>query len=187
MPTPPRHLRIVDALVLVAATAAGFAWIAEWNLPQCIREKLLAKYSPTPILLIPEDGNLSDAAAYLLAPWAIALVLLRLPRPRPRRQALLTRPGFVATGVATAVILQQFARFEIENLRLYSSLRNHYYRVFETTSPTAIAMAIVASWSLALACGRWHPEASWIDRAGRAVGVGYIIAALGSWTGWPVR
>jgi hypothetical protein len=182
-----RRLRIADVLVLVAATAIGIAWMSRWSLPYVIRQKLLVKYDPSPVLMPPEDGNFADAGAYLLAPWAFSLVILRMLRPRPRQRALLNRPGFVATGVATAVILQQLVRFQIENARLYGSLRNGFVMVFEATNPTPIALAVMASWSLMVACGRWHPEASWVDRAGRAVGVAYVLASLSTWTGWPIR
>jgi len=53
--------------------------------------------------------------------------------------------------------------------------------------PLLIAMllpgaAVLASWSILVAVGRWHPEASWIDRSGRLVGAFWL--ATIPWSIW---
>jgi hypothetical protein len=45
-----------------------------------------------------------------------------------------------------------------------------------------IGAAIAASWTFLLVSGRWRPERSWIDRAGRALGWFWILTLpLTSW------
>jgi hypothetical protein len=45
----------------------------------------------------------------------------------------------------------------------------------------SISFATAGLWALMAACGQWHAEPSWIDRAGRAVGALWIILILMRW------
>jgi hypothetical protein len=40
--------------------------------------------------------------------------------------------------------------------------------------------AVALAWLVAGAGGRWRPEPSWVDRAGRLLGVAWLILTLGT-------
>jgi hypothetical protein len=45
-------------------------------------------------------------------------------------------------------------------------------------TPVLVGLSIVSSWTTLLVAGRWRPEASWIDRLGRVVAMGWLLAGL---------
>jgi hypothetical protein len=181
-----RRFHIVDAIALIAATAAGLALTRRWGLLGVIHEKLLTKYFPDGILRPPDDGNLSDLGVYFLAPWSLALAALRLYVPRVSRGRLLTKPGFVATGTATIFMILRLAQFTVEDGLLFGGQLNEFLLVHRVTEACPVAIAVMTSWTLMAALGRWRAEASWIDRAGRAVGAGWVAMALMVWFRWPI-
>jgi hypothetical protein len=44
--------------------------------------------------------------------------------------------------------------------------------------PVPLAAAVAAIWSLLIFEQRWRPEPSWIDRAGRCLGIYWLAAGL---------
>ncbi len=107
----PRRFTLADAIVLVAATAAGMALVREW----------VRMASPTPPLFRYDTGPMPRGPLCGLAPlvrwvvlgwpivamWTFALVVLRLRRPRPRRQRLFAPPGVAACVVAACVVMTE--------------------------------------------------------------------------------
>ena len=87
--------------------------------------------------------------------------VLRLSRPRPPFREVMRQPGFVAClgviiGTLIAADLWWLARVDVG---------------FWFT----LAAVLFLLWPL-LGVYPWRPEASWVDRLGRAVGWGWIIA-----------
>ena len=182
----PRRFHIADAIILVAATAVGLGLTRGSMVLGAIQEKFINKYFPDGRLHPPEDGNLSDLGAFFLAPWSLCLVALRLWPRAPSRGRVLRRPGFVATGTATIFMIVRCAQFAIENARDHSGPFNDYWLVHSVSEPSPIAIAVLTSWTLMAAFGRWRPEPSWIDRVGRAVGFSWVAIALMIWFRWPI-
>src|SRR3954451_9879775 len=83
-----RTFSILDAMVLVAATAAGVKVISLWTRPEDISGHFRSF----------QDGAflVRFVAGTLAFYWAVAVVLLRLRRPRPPLRSLGRQPGFVA-------------------------------------------------------------------------------------------
>jgi hypothetical protein len=183
---PVRRFHIVDAIALIAATAAGLALTRRWGILGVIHEKILTKYFPDGILRPPDDGNLSDLGGYFLAPWSLALVAVRLYVPRASRGRLLTKPGFVATGTASIFMILRLAQFTVEDALLFGGDLHEFSLVHSVTEASPVAIAVITAWTLMAALGRWRAEASWIDRAGRAVGVAWVAMALMDWFRWPI-
>jgi hypothetical protein len=46
------------------------------------------------------------------------------------------------------------------------------------SSVNPVGIAVTAAWVNLAVCDRWKPEAGWIDRLGRAVGVCWIAITL---------
>ena len=161
-----RRFRLLDAMALVGATALGLAW-ARWAYAGRLR---------------PESGQvlwwlLRGPPTCLVAAWAPALLLLRLRRPRPRRGRLVQQPGLIACAAAVASML----------LGLGGAFA--FLAVHTQPPRTATAYSVVAAWPemiertpefvlgawVALGwAGRWSPERSWVDRAGRAAGLFWV-------------
>jgi hypothetical protein len=180
-PAPParRGLRLVDLLILVAASAipvlmgiTQHAWLLSGHLDYVFRT--IGRFDPASgiwwsslvqVMFGPGRMFLSlalDSVGILgtiLVPMTFALVLIRLVPPRPDRLELWSRPGFVATVAAAVGMLLIPAGWT-------------YAGVF---APAWVVPAAVSIAWIAQAIGRkWGPERSWIDRAGRAVGVTWL-------------
>jgi hypothetical protein len=171
---PRRRFNMADAMVMIAATAIAFAFVQFQGLPWILAEKWFPPDDG--ILRPPEDGDLAALISSFLIPWTVALFFLRLNRPRPSRRHLFMRPGFVACAIASAMMvflcLDEYRQFVFAYRSLMAPNVQHLvalnYRI-------SVSFATAALWVLMAACGRWHAEPSWIDRAGRAVGTLWII------------
>lgn len=118
---------------------------------------------------------------------AVGLAGLRGPARRVRRGVL--RPG-VAAGVAVAVrgVVHLFERFDyLPPANTYAYDRTSLF-ITTLVSPGPNAACVAAAWAVLALGGRWRPEASWPDRAGRALGFSWLAAAavlpLVRWLGW---
>src|SRR4051812_8974523 len=99
-----RSFRISDALVLVAATGLGLAgcrsWISASDNPW--GELWPTRAEPEPVLKgvwVAALGAIPVSSILLLS-WTVAVFLLRLRVPRPRRRLLWCQPGFLACVAA---------------------------------------------------------------------------------------
>ncbi|HEY2158002.1 MAG TPA: hypothetical protein VGH33_20405 [Isosphaeraceae bacterium] len=174
-----RRFTLLDAMILVAATAVGLAIARRWT----------EMAEATRLFLSPEDGLLPALAPLtrrvvlgwpVVAMWTLALVALRLRGPRPRAQRLFAPPGMVACVVAAVVMAMEFAQVvvvETEDWLQYPQPRHTEarwhdleFRAIHTTATTSISFAVLAAWVVMVVTRRWRPERGWIDRAGRFVG-----------------
>jgi hypothetical protein len=116
-----RRFTVLDAMVLIGATALGLVRASEV--------------------------------------WPHAWLALRLRQPRPERGALWPQPGWCACISAVAGYIAGIAEEAI----------------IEFPCPTVVVPAAVLLAWLALALiRRWSAEPSWIDRAGRCLGLAWI-------------
>jgi hypothetical protein len=101
----------------------------------------------------------------MAGPLAPALVVAGLRRPRPTIGRLVCQPGFLACA---AVCLCGLIIVDVNFLRI------------DIATPPVLASlpgaTVLASWVALGVAGRWRPEASWVDRAGRFVGSVWIAA-----------
>ncbi len=106
---------------------------------------------------------LAQDAFYLFFPfllvWSFCLLCLRLIQPRPPWSTLVRQPGSWACVGSILGVLLGYA------LELFTKIK----------APSVIVPAMVILVWIVLAVSRkWQGEPSWIDRAGRALGVLWV-------------
>ncbi len=209
--TTPRKFLLSDAIVLVAATAVGLAMVKPYHatLPAL-------NWGPPYPFDRPFAGWIKNLwfclvlAAPFAVVWTLAILGLRLRRPRDRWSRLIRQPGLVAGLMAALVLAVRLVGFATMCVRVIGQPRLWIwtakyaggggawvgwppgYLLFETDhfldTMAMIGVAVAASWMLLLASGRWRSERSWIDRAGRALGWFWIASLpLTSWWDFHVR
>ena len=95
----------------------------------------------------------------LIALGTPAVFLLRLRTPRPPWRSLLRQPGFVA---CLSVLVAFWIGVDLTWLGVL------------LPESLSVGVAVAVAWVVLFASRRWQSERSWIDRAGRMVGVGWI-------------
>jgi hypothetical protein len=163
-----RRFSVLDAMILVAATALGLGGIRG-----CSPEFYSYQYTPipSPPWLRWLAVVLSNWAFYLSplpAAWTLAALVLRLRSPRPPLRRLMRQPGTVAGVAATILILIGVVHYllDLHNPSLHDV-------PFEYTS-FSLGSGVVAAWSVLALSMRWRAERSWIDRLGRVMGAYWI-------------
>lgn len=186
---PERRFYISDAIVLVAATAVGFAAAR-------LCSESWAGLMPIPFFSRGPTRETAEAIARVtvrvplwLAPWTVALLLLRLRPPRPRRRHLWRRPGFVAGAAATFVLATGAAAIvAVLAYRYLTTWRTSYWVwflpplfmhcAFDLRLSSLVGAAVAVGWMTLLLGGRWRAEPVWIDRLGRVLGCCWIALFL---------
>jgi hypothetical protein len=106
---------------------------------------------------------LSQDLYFLMFPFlllgSLGLTLLRLIPPRPRWRSLVRRPGF-CVGIAPLVVFPLTVWLEIHD----------GYPVPSVVAPASVGFAWLGLWLIRC----WQAEPTWIDRAGRVLGVTWI-------------
>jgi hypothetical protein len=191
MPAPRcRPFTVLDAMILVAATAVGIwlgrstqdfvtsDWpVVEW--PDYWGKDAGTAYQETRWFL----HRVSLAALPVAWPWTLALLVLRLRRPRPPVRRLIRQPGFAA-GVAVTVVTAAIALggfSTLAELTLWGvGRRGHgiYDFVFGhlcDDRPQPCGPAVASAWGV-LAVGRMcRREPGWIDRTGAVLGAYWVV------------
>jgi hypothetical protein len=172
-------------VTLLAATGFGL------SVPVLILGGRLSDHIP-----FSDHRGLVDFLTFRLPPcmsmWTAALLSARLIHPRPPRRRLMRQPGMVAS--IAALVAHSF--FWLAILAMLPA-RSGWFReglgvslnefVLDVCSNTLVLMpyhpglAVAAAWTIQAASGRWRPERSWVDRAGRLMGAMWILGALA----WP--
>lgn len=171
---------ILDAMAMVAAAAVGVT-LSRWYY-----QDVMSIARPRARTL--EYRSWVYLATLLALPFAGALAWCRLRRPyRPARR-LAREPGAVAL-LATAVSVVMIVIDQVLMLGLPSPPGTRF--IGGTWRPlvqpagmlaTVTGPAICAAWSFQWLTGYWRPQSGWIDPAGRALGVIWIIFfALRAW------
>jgi hypothetical protein len=164
-----RRFSVLDAMILVAATAVGFAGIRAFS-------PAFYSYQYTPIPPPPwlnwSAVVLSNWAFYLSplpAAWTLAALVLRLRPPRPPLRRLMRQPGAVAVFAAMMLILVGVIHYllDLHNPSLHGV-------PFEYTS-FSLGCGVGAAWWILALSMRWRAERSWIDRLGRVLGAYWIV------------
>src|SRR5262249_25636542 len=100
MQNPPRRdFTLVDAMALVAATAAGMAWIRT-NYDWPFFFQTWWSFSSKGFVLQTGSHTIRFLWPFLLA-WTLTVLILRFRCPRPHRRLLTRQPGLVACCAAT--------------------------------------------------------------------------------------
>ena len=169
--TSERPFTILDAMILIAATAAGLGVTRDWAEPFFM--DMLRVYEVPPV------SGLVNTAGAVLTPitfyWTIAAVGIRLRRPRPSLRRLGRQPGLVA---CLAVILEALIHFFLTRYWVLFSGKARPGEVstllMNLSPPHLVAPAVAVAWVVLAVSGRWRPDPGWIDRLGRSVGFAWL-------------
>jgi hypothetical protein len=124
----------------------------------------------------------------LLACLTLAVLVLRLTPPRPRRRRLWRQPGFLAC-VAVAfsfgwklagifvLVGAELATSGTTGLPALGALVGELMALLLVPRGN-IGGSVLLVWSITWASGLWLPEPSWIDRAGRVLGAAWVAITL---------
>lgn len=174
-----RRFTVLDGMILIAATATGLMIVRRFS-------------QDYPLLLfVGNAGTLALSKTQLpwwirmqIAPFvvnfALGLCLIRLRRPRPRLARLFRQPGTIACFVGTAAVLLGLLAMQLQLLVAVwwygaGSSISYSFSSYTTTISESFGSAVAIAW-LTLALSRaWRAEPSWIDRAGRTVGIVGIV------------
>jgi hypothetical protein len=189
--TPPRRFTLADAMILVAATALGIAISREGQ--RSVSSIILfldgigtpdpfARLKP--VLSPPARGIV--AWGPVLTCWALALLALRLRRPRPGRRRLFASPGVAACFFAVLLVAFRTAEsawtssltYDVYGADLvWSSLQtpNLPHALQDGSTSATVGFGVAALWIWMAVSGRWRPEPHWIDRMGRILGVTWLV------------
>ena len=192
-PMKSRPFGLVDAMLVVAAVAVGL-WVNR-----------IDSLGVNSLWLGNTYYGIQDALS-LLTPYVasatMALVAIRLRRPRPTLGRLLRAPGAVACTVASAAIVLivcwAFSALAAGRIITFSQhvewlpnngghgsgggLHYPFSGRLLTAYGDQVGFAVAGAWLSLLLAGRWRPERTWIDRAGRALGWIWLSLAVVLWT-----
>jgi hypothetical protein len=167
-----KKLNLIDVMVLVAATATGMA---------------LGR-ATTHVSISSVQSIVMSYSVCLATTWTLGILVLDLARYFTTRRELASRPGFSALVAVLLVQAGEVIQFAINEL--FFVHRDHAILVpwpdrlghlldFETAvSQGSMAGAVAAVWLVTALAGCWRPEKTWIDRAGRCLGVFWLLAAF---------
>jgi hypothetical protein len=114
----------------------------------------------------------------------VALLILRLRRPRPSWRKLARQPGTVACAAATAALLTGTVFVLARYVSAINPIGSNPFSSIPTHMPNDLAwgthdwpiiearipQAVVSAWVTLALCGTARAEPSWIDRTGRVFG-----------------
>jgi hypothetical protein len=168
---PPRKFSLADAMVLIAAIALGFCLVRLTSPPGSdIWSSLsMAKGGMSTFVMIQNAGQLVGP---FLVTLTFALLMLRLRRPRPHLRRVLSQPGSTACIAATIAIVVEIVW--IGSLLAVGSRFIHLSTVFVSYAQQ-VSFAVLGGWTVLAVSGRWRNDPSWIDRAGRVMGMAWIV------------
>ena len=186
-----RRFTIADGMILIAATACGLAWTGRvW------RGFKLATPTPTGSWLWFCDRG--ELALVMTLPCllflTIAVAILRVRRPRPSWRRIARQPGMTALMAALLflpVALPPIVLFADFSYQMRNPGKSFWVEdetwadlpialfVFLMFAIPAPGIAVIVAWTMLAVQGRWRNEPSWIDRAGRVLGVTWILTGTG--------
>jgi hypothetical protein len=130
--------------------------------------------------------NVLEFIPPLLAVLSVAVLGLRLRRPRPPLFVLAREPGTIACAVASLVMVPASLAILVWHYQAMGSLRAAWNRAATDLQPeylggltVLIGLAVAVTWFVMNAKRRWLPVAGWLDRLGRLVGVGWVLMIIG--------
>jgi hypothetical protein len=179
-----RRFTIGDAMILIAATAIGFAGSASFY-----RELAPGMDS--------FDGSWANTRqrstelAVLMIPcliaWTVTLIIIRLRQPRSSWRRLSREPGMTAglaallplsfTAVVIPVLIFHASRTGRLPVGFWSKFPGNLMELFFVPAPV-IGLCVLVAWVMLVLQGQWRSRREWIDQAGRLVGSLWIVTMI---------
>jgi hypothetical protein len=183
--TVPRKFTLLDAMVLIAATAIAFVPIRlflweNWHFPDELSVPGIWQTGlEVNVSLVPLGMSLS-----------IALLFLSMKQPRPKLRRVYRKPGMAAVTVALVYAMLSTMGYAVFsyfspafNKHMFDDSNSMMLWIRIGMQPIFLVGGAVASvWIVMWLNGTWRAEPSWIDRAGRTLGVYWI--TINVFFGW---
>ncbi len=174
---PVRRFTILDGMIFVAASAVGLT----------VARSVEADASRLPPGARPIQYWIwSGPPSCLAFACGLALILARSVPPRPRWRRIARQPGFVASIMAVwpfpIFTLYAMMGASVERPTPGSTFSYSFDWLWGTAA-FMVPVSVGGAWVALGLSGRWRPEASWVDRAGRALGFFW----LASWPVWLIQ
>jgi hypothetical protein len=181
----PRKFTLLDTMILIAAMAIAlvpirlFLW-ENWHFPE---EHTVPEIWRTGL-------EINVSLVPLAVSLSMALWLLALKKPRPSLRRVFRKPGIAACTVTLVYFILSSLGYLIFLSFSHALDRGTFNDPASAMlwirigmQPIFLAGGAVASlWTVMWLGGTWHAERSWIDRAGRVLGVFWITNSV--FFGW---
>jgi hypothetical protein len=184
-----RPFRLSDAMILMAALAVALIWDRSRIIDPVGWISSLRNYPIAGLvqrLLMVDAVNALVSIPPLLAVASVAVLALRLRRPRPPLNVLAREPGTVACAVASFIMVPASLVILTRHYQASGSLGVAWKRAGIDLQPEylggltfLIGLAIAVTWFVIKSRRWWVPAAGWLDRLGRLLGVGWILMIIG--------
>ncbi len=191
-----RKFNLGDALIAVAALGIVLALYRDQPYPRLL-------FQPRGVSRA-EIGPFVEATVGVLTPGlataTLAVLAMRWRQPRPDRRRLTRQPGASACLAAalvmavdlTVILVSMFAGPIVgihdpraDFLTLITGQKLSYVFPFGGApghpDVRQVGLAIAATWFVQALGHRWRPASDWLDRLGRALGVGWIVLMVLAW------
>lgn len=162
VPEVRRRFTVLDAMILVFATALGLA--------VCRADRhVFNRGSWSSINLL----------TFIVAPWTVSVTVMRLLDPRPALRSLLKQPGTITSLIATVFIVAQAAYHAVTvHANGFDWEWNHQL----ARDSGIVGVAVVVAWFTFNCLGLKRIGPTWLDRLGRLLCIYWVFTFLfGSW------
>jgi hypothetical protein len=178
MSTPKRYFTLVDAAILVAATAGGLALLRPaLDELKDLFSALLGDQGWAGMEIVPSFFCGLLYAPPVLMMWSVATLALSLRQPRPPLRILIRSPGFVMnSAVVVGSLLVLFDHFTQSTIT-----HGSYMRILSLDVPSAVRNSVIGAMVALALFRRLRPSPVWTDRLGWSLGLLWIVIALLSW------
>jgi hypothetical protein len=185
---PARRFSLLDGMGLIAALGVGLALGAKYHRCLSVFDSFV-RTEPNNVR-VPGPREWVYACVPSLIAVTVLLWPLRLVPPRPPSRRWTRLPGLTGSYVAASALAIASAKAAVVWPGLQHNV--HFADVGMLSAGETIALRVVAakdmigpaiavSWLILWLGGGWRPEPTWIDRAGRVLGVVWLVLGLAGW------
>jgi hypothetical protein len=185
--TSCRRFTILDGMILIVGVSLWF--VQTRRLLEDIAYEQVRLQPP-----VASNGmNTSFAVSFVVLCfyWLVVLLtptymILRMRQPGPPLRQLFWQPGMLTSLIVLFYVFIELSSFLVSYL-IHSVLHLSLYPLFPGPRPPYVPGLLVAcGWLAAKLMGRFRAERGWIEQLGRALGLGWMAAAIllyviGSW------
>jgi hypothetical protein len=185
-PTARRRFGLLDAMILVVASAGCFGWFRSTS-NQEVGWTFYSPVQPSQFFQVSVIARVYfEIFAAVLVSITLATLVMRFRRPRPTLSMLMRQPGLIATLTASISIVlfsgKQALVWVVDSaFDPGRSLPMSNFQVLSNSLPlgnmaAVTGLIVLSAWLILWLGRRYRFERSWIDRLGRLVGLAWIAA-----------
>jgi len=171
-PSERRRYGLLDLMIVIAGAALGCALTIQYR-------AFFADAMGRHEMGYPPDWTLLAAPDGFLQALSVSFLVVALRRPRPPLRRALRAPGTQACFVGVVVTaLQVLVCASVSAYRLNGAPPWAPAAVFLIFLAVGTGPAVLLVWLVAWLTRTCRPEPTWVDRVGRLVGAGWVVAGV---------